>query len=59
MRLVWVILFVWLIIGAVAAGQRHYYSSTYVDCSGVGTIAATILFGPVNYIGGNPKFSCQ
>jgi tellurite resistance protein TehA-like permease len=59
MRLVWVILFVWLVIGALAAGQRHYYSSTYVDCSGVGTIAVTILFGPVNYVGGNPKFSCQ
>jgi hypothetical protein len=59
MRLVWVILFGWLVIGALAAGQRNYYTAKYVDCSGVGTITATILFGPVNYLGGNPKFSCQ
>jgi hypothetical protein len=58
MRLVWVILFVWLLIGALAAGQRHYYTSQYVDCSGVGTITLTILFGPANYLGGDPKFSC-
>ncbi len=36
MRLVWVILFVWLIIGALAAGQRSYYTAKYVDCSGWG-----------------------
>ena len=59
MRLVWVILFVWLLIGALAAGQRHYYTAQYVDCSGVGTIALTILFGPTNYLGGDPKFSCS
>ena len=59
MRLVWVILFVWLLIGALAAGQRHYYAAPYVDCSGVGTITVTILFGPVNYLGGDPKFSCS
>jgi hypothetical protein len=58
MRLVWVILFVWLVIGALAAGQRHYYTSPYADCSGVGTITVTILFGPVNYLGGDPRFSC-
>jgi hypothetical protein len=54
-----VILFVWLLIGALAAGQRHYYTGRYVDCSGVGTIALTILFGPTNYLGGDPKFSCS
>ena len=59
MRLVWVILFVWLLIGGLAAGQRHYYTGSYADCSGAGTITLTILFGPVNYVGGNPKMTCQ
>ena len=59
MRLVWVILFVWLLIGALAAGQRGYYTGASANCSGVGTILVTILFGPVNYLGGNPKLSCS
>jgi membrane protein YdbS with pleckstrin-like domain len=58
MRWVWVILFVWLLIGALAAGQRGYYTGASANCSGVGTILVTILFGPVNYLGGNPKLSC-
>ena len=27
MRLVWVLIFGWLLIGALAAGQRHYYTT--------------------------------
>ena len=59
MRWVWVVLFIWLLIGALAAGQRHYYTASSANCSGVGTILVTILFGPVNYFGGNPKLSCS
>ena len=59
MRVVWVLIFVWLLIGALAAAQRHYYTASSMDCSGAGTIVATILFGPVNYFGGNPKFTCH
>jgi hypothetical protein len=29
------------------------------NCSGAGTIVVTILFGPVNYFGANPKLSCH
>ena len=58
-RVVWIILTVWLLIGALAAAQRHYYAGTSANCSGVGTILVTILFGPVNYLGGNPKLSCS
>jgi hypothetical protein len=25
----------------------------------VGTILVTIVFGPVNYLGGNPKLTCN
>jgi hypothetical protein len=59
MRWVWLLLFVWLLIGALAAGQRHYYTASSADCSGAGTIAVTILFGPVNYFGANPKLTCH
>jgi hypothetical protein len=59
MRLVWVLIFVWLLIGALAAGQRHYYTTSSVDCAGAGTIVVTILFGPANYIGANPKLTCH
>jgi len=59
MRLFWVLILIWLLIGAAAAGQRHYYTTSSADCAGVGTIAVTILFGPVNYLGGNPKLTCH
>jgi membrane protein YdbS with pleckstrin-like domain len=59
MRLVWVLILVWLLIGAIAAGQRHYYTTSSADCAGAGTIAVTLLFGPVNYVGGNPKLTCH
>jgi hypothetical protein len=59
MRVFWAVVVVWLAIGALAAGQRHYFSSASATCSGVGTILVTILFGPVNYLGGNPKLTCS
>jgi membrane protein YdbS with pleckstrin-like domain len=59
MRLFWVLIVIWLLIGAAAAGQRHYYTTSSADCAGAGTIAVTILFGPVNYLGGNPKLTCH
>ena len=46
---------VWLIVGALAAGQRHYYSSASTNCARNGTIAVTIIAGPLNYVGLNPK----
>jgi hypothetical protein len=59
MRLGSIILLIWLLIGAIAAGQRHYYSTSSANCAGAGTIAITILAGPLNYIGVNPKLSCH
>ena len=54
-----VVLLVWLIIGAVAAGQRHYYSGSTETCAKAGTIIVTILAGPLNYAGVNPKITCH
>jgi hypothetical protein len=52
------IVIVWLIIGAIAAGQRHYFSSGPANCAKAGTAAVTVIAGPLNYIGVNPKVSC-
>jgi len=59
MRIGAALLAVWLIIGAIAAGQRHYYSGTATNCARAGTIAATVFAGPLNYVGVNPKISCR
>jgi hypothetical protein len=58
-RLAGVLLLIWLAVGAFAAGQRHYYSESSESCAGAGTITVTILAGPLNYIGANPKLSCH
>lgn len=50
---------IWLIIGAVAAGQRGYYDDASTHCASVGTIAVTIVAGPLNYAGMNPTVDCQ
>lgn len=55
-----VLLLIWLAIGAIAAGQRGYYSSGPANCAHAGTIVVTVLAGPLNYVGANPKVSgCQ
>jgi len=54
-----VVLVIWFIIGAIAAGQRHYYSSSNENCTKAGTTVVTILAGPLNYAGVNPKISCS
>jgi hypothetical protein len=59
MRIGTVLLVIWLIIGAIAGGQRHYYSSSNANCAKAGTIAVTILAGPLNYFGVNPKIKCD
>jgi hypothetical protein len=53
-----VLLVIWLIIGAFAAGQRGYYNGPVSNCTKASTIAVTILAGPLNYAGANPKISC-
>ncbi len=58
MRIGPLLLLIWLIVGAVAAGQRGYYSGTVGSCTKAGTIVVTILAGPLNYVGVNPKVDC-
>jgi hypothetical protein len=53
-----VLLIVWLVIGAFAAGQRSDYKRP-VNCSSVSTTAVTILAGPLNYAHVNPHINCS
>jgi hypothetical protein len=52
------LLIIWLIVGAVAAGQRGYYNEPAGSCTKASTTAVTILAGPLNYAGANPKINC-
>jgi hypothetical protein len=58
-RILGFLLVIWLIIGALAALQRGYYSSAKSNCASVATITVTILAGPLNYVGANPKMHCN
>jgi membrane protein YdbS with pleckstrin-like domain len=58
-RLAAVLLVIWLVIGLIAAGQRHYYSGSSTNCAKLSTTVVTILAGPLNYVGVNPKISCK
>ena len=53
-----VFLATWLVIGGIAAAQRGDYSGPVTSCSRAGTIAVTILAGPLNYMGVNPDINC-
>lgn len=46
---------VWLVIGVIAAFQRDYLKNTDQKCASLGTIAVTVIAGPLNYAGVNPK----
>jgi hypothetical protein len=58
-RIVGLIFVVWLAIGAVAAGQRGYFASEPQNCAGAATVGVTAVAGPLNYIGLNPKVTCN
>ena len=49
------IVVVWLLVGVFATWQRGYFSNSETSCASVGTIALTVVAGPLNYAGVNPK----
>lgn len=57
-RIIALVVLVWLLIGAAAAYQRGYFKSDASNCAEAGTIAATVVVGPLNYAGVNPKITC-
>ena len=55
-----VLVVVWLIIGGFAAFQRGYFSNERdVRCKTVADTALTVVAGPLNYAGVNPKVQCK
>ncbi|MET9211785.1 hypothetical protein ABZX36_07360 [Nocardia sp. NPDC003239] len=54
-RILSILVLVWLVIGVIAAGQRGYFTDREQNCATLGTIAVTMLAGPLNYLGVNPK----
>ena len=58
MRIATVIFVVWLLIGVGAAAQRGYLHHRDGNCTGLATVAVTVVAGPLNYLGVNPKLDC-
>jgi hypothetical protein len=59
-RIAGVVVVVWLLIGLLAAFQRGYFGDDRdVSCHSVGDTALTIVAGPLNYVGVNPKVDCK
>lgn len=51
---------IWLVIGVVAAAQRGYFGDDRkVNCKTTSDTALTIVAGPLNYVGVNPKVKCN
>jgi hypothetical protein len=59
MRIVSILVVVWLVIGLLAAFQRDYFSGGNATCAKTGTVLVTIVAGPLNYLGANPKIKCK
>ena len=59
MRIGAAVLVVWLVIGVLAAVQRDYFSGSDANCAKVGSTVLTIVAGPLNYVGLNPKIDCE
>lgn len=58
MRIGAALIVVWLVIGLLAAGQRGYFSGSSSNCAEAGNTIITIVAGPLNYVGVNPKVTC-
>jgi hypothetical protein len=55
-----VLLVAWLVVGALAAAQRGYFGDDRdVSCKTFSDTALTVVAGPLNYVGVNPKVKCR
>ncbi|GAA1320832.1 hypothetical protein [Pseudonocardia xinjiangensis] len=59
MRIGGVIVVIWLVIGVIASYQRGYFTQSEVNCAAFGTVLVTIVVGPLNYLGVNPRIECE
>lgn len=59
MKIVAVLVVIWLVIGVIAAFQRDYFSDAKTNCAEFSDTALTVVAGPLNYVGLNPKTKCK
>jgi hypothetical protein len=53
------IILIWLVIGGVAAYERGYFKNNGdTSCAKAGTVVVTVIAGPLNWLGVNPKIKC-
>lgn len=58
--IVGIVVVVWLVIGLFAAIQRGYFGDgRQVNCRTTGDTVLTVVAGPLNYVGVNPKVKCR
>jgi hypothetical protein len=54
------IVVIWLVIGVIAAAQRGYFGDDRdVNCKTTSDTVLTVIAGPLNYLGVNPKVKCD
>ena len=54
------IVIIWLVLGGVAAYERGYFKDTGdASCAEASTILVTVVAGPLNWMGVNPKINCD
>ena len=54
------VLVAWLVIGAIAAWQRGYFGDDRdATCKSTINTVLTVVAGPLNYFGANPKVDCK
>ena len=58
MRIGAVLVVIWLVIGGLAAYQRNYFATDATNCAQISTVVLTVLAGPLNYVGLNPRTEC-
>lgn len=47
----------WLLVGVFATWQRGYFATSETSCATAGTIALTVVAGPLNYGGVHPRLT--
>ncbi len=59
-NLIGIIVVAWLLIGVFAAFQRGYFGNDRaVNCKTTSDTVLTVVAGPLNYLGVNPKVKCR
>jgi hypothetical protein len=59
-NLIGIIVVLWLLIGVVASFQRGYLTGEKdASCRTFADTALTVVAGPLNYMGTNPKVDCK